>query len=151
LRGVPAAAGAAGGIRSSRARRASNGTLEPTRQQGQPLAGASGSKATEHMTLSPSIPWVDQTRQHEQLRTALHEAMDDVLRGGGAAVERFEADFAAYVGAKRCIGMNSGTSALHLALLACDIGPGDDVITTPVSEPSTSTAISYVGARPVFV
>src|SRR5262249_41496950 len=59
--------------------------------------------------------------------------------------------FAAYVGTGHCVALNSGTSALHLALLACQIGPGDEVITTPATWISTSWAISYVGARPVFV
>ena len=59
--------------------------------------------------------------------------------------------FAEFVGARHCIGVNSGTSALHLALIAAGIGPGDEVITTPLTWISTSWAISYVGARPVFV
>ena len=69
----------------------------------------------------------------------------------GPAVERFEKAFAAYIGRKYCVGLNNGTSALHMALQACDIGPGDEVITTPHTWISTSWAISYVGAKPVYV
>jgi dTDP-4-amino-4,6-dideoxygalactose transaminase len=82
-------------------------------------------------------------------------AIDDVVSSGefilGRAVERFERAFAQYVGSKHCVALNSGTSALHLALVGCGVGPGDEVITTPHSWISTSWAISYVGARPVFV
>jgi dTDP-4-amino-4,6-dideoxygalactose transaminase len=66
-------------------------------------------------------------------------------------VERFESVFAQYLGRRFCVGLNNGTSALHMALRACDVGPGDEVITTPHTWISTSWAISYVGARPVFV
>jgi dTDP-4-amino-4,6-dideoxygalactose transaminase len=69
----------------------------------------------------------------------------------GPAVERFEKDFAAYHSAGHCVGLNNGTSALHMALHACDVGPGDEVITTPHTWISTCWAISYVGAKPVFV
>lgn len=81
--------------------------------------------------------------------------MDDVLGTAqfilGPSVERFEAAFAEYVGVRGCVGVNNGTSALHMALLACGIGPGDEVITTPHTWISTAWAISYVGATPVFV
>jgi dTDP-4-amino-4,6-dideoxygalactose transaminase len=104
---------------------------------------------------SPCVPWFDLTRQYVQLRPAIQQALDETLSTGGLilgpAVERFEADFARYLGVKHCIGLNSGTSALHLALLACNIGPGDEVITTPATWISTVWAISYVGATPVFV
>ena len=69
----------------------------------------------------------------------------------GPGVERFEKAFAAYIGAKHCVGVNNGTSALQLALIAANVGPGDEVITTPHSWVSTTWAISYVGAKPVFV
>src|SRR5262249_36728903 len=67
------------------------------------------------------------------------------------AVERFEAEFARYVGTRHCIAVNSGTSSVHLALLACGIGPGDEVITAPVAQTATCRAICAIGARPVFV
>jgi dTDP-4-amino-4,6-dideoxygalactose transaminase len=69
----------------------------------------------------------------------------------GPAVERFEAAFAEYVGTRDCVAVNSGTTALHLALIAAGVGPGDEVITTPLTWISTCWAIRYVGARPVFV
>src|SRR5205807_1879532 len=69
----------------------------------------------------------------------------------GPRVEEFEKRFAAYLGTKHCVGVNSGTSALHLALICADVGPGDEVITVPMTFIATSWAISYVGATPVFV
>jgi dTDP-4-amino-4,6-dideoxygalactose transaminase len=103
----------------------------------------------------PTIPWFDLTRQYQELRAEIQQALDEALTAGtfilGPSVEHFEQEFAAYLGAKHCVGLNSGTSALHLALVACDVGPGDEVITTPATWISTSWAISYVGAKPVFV
>ena len=64
---------------------------------------------------------------------------------------QFEKDFARYVGAEHCVGFNSGTSALHVAMLLLGVGPGDEVITTPFTFVATSWAISYVGAKPVYV
>ncbi len=101
------------------------------------------------------IPFFDLKAQNRAIWAELQTALQPVLTEGqfilGPAVERFEASFARYVGARHCIGLNNGTSALHLALLACGIGPGDEVITTPATWISTSWAISYVGATPVFV
>ena len=64
---------------------------------------------------------------------------------------QFEKDFARFCGAEHCVAFNSGTSALHVAMRLLDIGPGDEVITTPFTFVATSWAISYVGAKPVFV
>jgi len=69
----------------------------------------------------------------------------------GQEVEEFEREFAAYHEVKHCVAVNSGTSALHLALLAAGAGPGDEIITTPNAFIGTAEAISYTGARPVFV
>ena len=77
--------------------------------------------------------------------------IDDASFIVGPAVQRFERNFAEYLSSRHCVGLNNGTSALHMALLACDIGSGDEVITTPHAWVSTSWAISYVGARPVYV
>jgi dTDP-4-amino-4,6-dideoxygalactose transaminase len=66
-------------------------------------------------------------------------------------VAQFEKDFARYCGAEHCVGFNSGTSALHVAMKLLGIGPGDEVITTPMTFVATSWAISYVGAKPVYV
>ncbi len=69
----------------------------------------------------------------------------------GPTVRAFEESFAEYCGLRHCVALNSGTSALHLALRCLDIGPGDEVITVPMTFVATAWAISYVGARPVFV
>jgi len=66
-------------------------------------------------------------------------------------VTQFEKDFAQFCGAKHCLGFNSGTSALHVAMKLLNVGPGDEVITTPFTFVATSWAISYVGAKPVYV
>ena len=105
------------------------------------------------MTLQ--VPFLDLKAQNESLRAELRSAVDLVMDETqfvlGPAVERFEKSFAEYLGVAHCVSLNNGTSALHLALLACGVGPGDEVITTPHSWISTTWAISYVGARPVFV
>src|SRR5262249_50064735 len=102
-----------------------------------------------------SIPFLDLKPQHQALRHELQDALAAVLASSqfilGPAVERFEENFARYIGVRHCVGVNNGTSALHLALRALDIGPGDEVITTPHTWISTTWAVSYVGARPVFV
>ena len=82
------------------------------------------------------------------------EAVGAAVRSGwwakGPRTMEFEKQFAAYVGAKHCIGLNSCTAALHLALLTQGIGPGDEVITTPLTFASTANTILHVGATPVF-
>ncbi len=101
------------------------------------------------------VPFLDLVEQNRRIWPELQEALEGVTTRAqfvlGPAVERFETAFAPYAGRRFCVGVNSGTSALHLALRACDVGPGDEVITTPHTWISTSWAISYVGARPVFV
>ncbi len=78
-----------------------------------------------------------------------------VLRSGfiaqGPKVAEFEEKFAEYVGVKHAVASSSGTTALHLALLASGIGPGDEVITTPFTFAATGNSVLYVGAKPVFV
>jgi dTDP-4-amino-4,6-dideoxygalactose transaminase len=69
----------------------------------------------------------------------------------GPEVEAFEQEFASYCGARHAVAVNSGTSALHLAFLAAGIGPGAEVVTTPLTFVATAAAIDYAGARPVFV
>lgn len=105
--------------------------------------------------MDATIPWLDLTRQYETLRGELEQVLAELMAKGsfilGPYVERFEADFARFVGAKHCVGLNNGTSALHLALLASGVQPGDEIITTPATWISTCWAISYVGAKPVFV
>ena len=101
------------------------------------------------------VPLLDLTRQDAALRAEILDAVDRLSGQAsfilGEAVEQFESDFAAYVGARHCVGVNSGTSALHLALLAAGIGPGDEVITPANTFIAVAEAISYTGARPVFV
>lgn len=101
------------------------------------------------------IPFVDLKAQNQELSGELQSAIDEVTQTAafilGPAVERFEKSFARYCEAEHAVGLNNGTSALHLALLACGVGPGDEVITTPHSWISTSWAISYTGAKPIFV
>src|SRR5262249_55299746 len=101
------------------------------------------------------VPFLDLKAQNRSIWPELEEALEGICKNAhfilGPAVDAFEAQFADYVGVWHCIGLNNGTSALHLALLAAGVGPGDEVITTPHSWVSTAWAISYVGARPVFV
>src|SRR5580704_13193303 len=101
-----------------------------------------------------TVPQLDLKRQHAALAVEIGEELGRVLDSGafilGDEVAKFEREFAAYVEAKHCVAVNSGTSALHLALLAAGVGPGDEVITTANSFIATAEAISYTGARPVF-
>jgi len=100
-----------------------------------------------------------QTFDYLTLLEPIHDevmgAMERVLRSGrlilGAETEAFEAEFAAYVGAKHCIGVSSGTTALHLALMALGVGHGDEVITVSNTCVPTISAIELTGATPVFV
>src|SRR5262245_51454374 len=84
---------------------------------------------------SPMIPLVDLRLQYQTLKPEIDAAVLRVLENAefilGPAVAAFERDFAAYLGATEVIGVNSGTSALHLSLLAAGVGPGDEVITVP--------------------
>ncbi len=101
------------------------------------------------------IPYLDLRAQLRPLRTELDAAiartLDNCTFCLGPDVAQFEQDFARFCGAAHCVGFNSGTSALHVALRLLDIGPGDEVLTTPFTFVATSWAISYVGARPVYV
>jgi dTDP-4-amino-4,6-dideoxygalactose transaminase len=101
------------------------------------------------------IPFLDLPAQYQSLRGELDAAVLRVLASSafvlGSEVERFEARFADYCGTRHAIAVNSGTSALHLALLAAGIRPGDEVITTPMTFVATVAAILYAGATPVFV
>lgn len=100
------------------------------------------------------VPFLDLKARLLPRESALRAALDRVVGEAcfvlGPAVERFERRFADYVGVRHCVGVNNGTSALHLALLACGVGPGDEVITTPATWISTSWAVSYAGATPVY-
>jgi dTDP-4-amino-4,6-dideoxygalactose transaminase len=101
------------------------------------------------------IPLVDLKAQYHSLKPEIDAAIARVLESGqfalGPAVESFEREFAVYCGAAHAVAVNSGTSALHLALLAVGVRPGDEVITVPFTFVATVAAIEYAGARPVFV
>ncbi|HLI95325.1 MAG TPA: DegT/DnrJ/EryC1/StrS family aminotransferase [Candidatus Baltobacteraceae bacterium] len=101
------------------------------------------------------IPICDLKEQYRLLREQMLRAVDEVLASGryinGPNVKALEAEVAAYVGAEHAVALNSGTDALHLALRSLDIGPGDEVITTPFTFVATTEAIGIVGATPVFV
>ncbi len=101
------------------------------------------------------IPLVDLQAQHRTLKPELDAAYERVMQGTqfvlGQEVEAFERAFADFVGVEHAIGVNSGTSALHLALLACGIGPDDEVIVPAMTFIATAAAVSYCGARPVLV
>jgi dTDP-4-amino-4,6-dideoxygalactose transaminase len=112
--------------------------------------------ATEVIDLTTTeVPFLDLQAQYANLRDEIIGAMitvaDSTRYALGPEVNSFEQRFADYVGADHCVAVNSGTSALHLALIAAGVGPGDEVITVPLTFIATSWAISYVGATPVFV
>jgi dTDP-4-amino-4,6-dideoxygalactose transaminase len=102
-----------------------------------------------------TVPFLDLKSHHAPLRGefigAIEEVIDAAAFAGGPFVARFEADFAAYCDCPHAIGVGSGTEALWLTLLALGIRPGDDVITVPNTFMATAEAITYCGARPVFV
>lgn len=101
------------------------------------------------------VLFVDLASQHGALSEALHDAFARVLRDGsftlGGEVEALEREFAEFAGTGEAIGVGSGTDALHIALRALDIGPGDEVITAVNSFAATAEAIALAGATPVFV
>src|SRR5215471_8535303 len=102
-----------------------------------------------------SVPYFDLHAQIRSLRGELNAAFARTVENCsfclGPDVVQFEKDFARFCGAQDGIAFNSGTSALHVALLLLNIGPGDEVISTPFTFVATSWAISYVGAKPVYV
>ena len=102
-----------------------------------------------------TVPYFDLKLQYAALRDEILQSVDRVCAGAsfvlGEEVARFEEEFAAYCEVKHCVALNSGTSALHLALLAAGVQPGDEVITTSNTFIATAEAISYTGAVPVFV
>jgi dTDP-4-amino-4,6-dideoxygalactose transaminase len=105
--------------------------------------------------IDSAIPYLDLPAQIRSIRNELDAAIGRTLDNCtfclGPDVAQFEQDFARFCGAQHCVGFNNGTSALHVAMRLLEIGPGAEVITTPFTFVATSWAISYVGARPVFV
>ncbi|HUJ11931.1 MAG TPA: DegT/DnrJ/EryC1/StrS family aminotransferase [Verrucomicrobiae bacterium] len=105
--------------------------------------------------MNMQVPYFDLKAQYAGLRDEILAALDRVCQNAsfilGEEVTQFEKEFAAWCETKYCVALNSGTSALHLALLAAGVRAGDEVITTPNTFIATAEATSYVGARPVFV
>ena len=101
------------------------------------------------------IPFVDLQAQYRAIKPEIDAAVLKVLEQAqfilGPAVASFEQDFAAFCGTRDAVGVSSGTSALHLALLAAGVEPGDEVITVPYTFVATVAAIEYAGAKPVLV
>ena len=112
----------------------------------QPVAGDSAAKP---------VPYLDLKAQYQSIKSEIMPAIERVLDSCafvlGPEVASFEKEFAAYQSTNHGIAVNTGTSALHLALLAAGIGSGDEVITVPFTFVATVAAIGYTGARPVFV
>jgi dTDP-4-amino-4,6-dideoxygalactose transaminase len=102
-----------------------------------------------------TVPYLDLRAQYQPLRSEILSALEEICESTsfaqGRATSEFEAKFAAYCGVDHCVSLNSGTSALHLALRCLDVGPGDEVVTVAMTFIATAWAISYVGATPVFV
>ena len=104
---------------------------------------------------APAVPYLDLPAQMRPLRkeidAAIARTLDNCSFCLGPDVVQFEKDFARFCGAEHSVAFNSGTSALHIAMLLLEIGRDDEVITTPSTFVATSWAISYVGAKPVYV
>jgi dTDP-4-amino-4,6-dideoxygalactose transaminase len=102
-----------------------------------------------------NIPPFQATSQYQQIASELEQKVCEVMAKGqyimGPQVKEFEAQFSHYLGCNQVVACNSGTDALHLALRSLNIGPGDEVITTPFTFIATTEAIGMVGATPVFV
>jgi dTDP-4-amino-4,6-dideoxygalactose transaminase len=105
--------------------------------------------------MTAKVPYLDLPAQIKSIRpeidAALARSLDNCSFILGPDVAQFEKDFAQFCGARHALGFNSGTSALHIAMLLAGVGPGDEVITTPYTFIATSWAISYCGAKPVYV
>ena len=101
------------------------------------------------------VPFFDITRQNQAVKQELDEVIDRVIKSGrfilGQNVSSFEKEIASYCGVDHAIGLASGTDALHLALRACGVKQGDEVITSPFTFVATAEAIAYCGANPIFV
>lgn len=102
-----------------------------------------------------TVPFVDLKQQYLSIKDEILAAVAGVFESTqfvlGKEVAAFEDEFASYSGARYGVAVNSGTSALHLALIAAGVGPGDEVITVPFTFVATAAAVGYTGAKPVFV
>jgi dTDP-4-amino-4,6-dideoxygalactose transaminase len=110
---------------------------------------------TNKATMQTHIPLVDLKAQYQSIHSLVDTAIRRVIKRSsfilGPEAAQFEQAFAQYVGAKSAVGVASGTAALQLELLACGIGPGDEVITTAFTFVATAETVSHTGAKPVFV
>ncbi|NNL77790.1 MAG: DegT/DnrJ/EryC1/StrS aminotransferase family protein, partial [Desulfobacterales bacterium] len=101
------------------------------------------------------VPFLDLKAQYELIKDEINEAIQQVIGScafaGGPFVQQFEEAFAKFCQCEHAIGVGSGTEALWLALLSLGVGPGDEVITVPNTFIATAEAISFCGAKPVFV
>ncbi len=106
-------------------------------------------------TEQPRIEFIDLKQQYRRLKPAIDARIQRVLDHGqyimGPEVAELEKTLADYVGVGHCVGVADGTTALMVAMMALDIGPGDEVITTPFTFIATAEMISLLGATPVFV
>ncbi len=104
---------------------------------------------------SAKVPFLDLKAHHDPIRAEVMAAMSEVIDAnafaGGPFVARFEESYARYCDAKFCVGVGNGTDSLWFSLLALGVGPGDEVITAPMTFMATTEAITYAGAKPVFV
>lgn len=102
-----------------------------------------------------TVPFLNLRAAHDPIKAEVLAAIEQVIEtsafAGGSFVAKFDQEFAAYCTAKHSIGLGNGTDALWLPLLALGVGPGDEVITVPSTFMATAEAISYCGAKPVFV
>lgn len=103
---------------------------------------------------NPNVPFLDLKRQYAQIREEVLQAVAEVFEKtaftNGFSVQNFEKSFAEYCGTKHAVAVNSGTSALHLAMLALGIGPGDEVLIPANTFIATAWGPTYTGATPVF-
>lgn len=101
------------------------------------------------------VPFLDLKAQYKSIRDEVNSSIQEVIENtafaGGPFVQKFEESFAAYCQTKHAIGVSNGTAAIWLALLGLEVGPGDEVITSPNTFIATAEAISFAGAKPVFV
>ena len=101
------------------------------------------------------MQFVDLKTQYQNVKENVQRNIDKVLEHGqyimGPEIAELENRLAVYVGVKYCVGVSSGTDALLISLMALDIGPGDEVITTPFSFIATAETIALLGAKPVYV
>ena len=117
-------------------------------------SGSRGTGKERTKSMGAHISRIDLTRDYEAHREEYLEAMENVCRetafSGGKYADAFDREFARYVGAPYACGVNNGTSALHLAMLALGVGPGDEIIVPANTYIATAWGVSYTGATPVF-